>query len=622
MSTRGFRSPAAPLIAGLLLSVAGIACDPGAGSPGGISEGTAAPFQGELTATIATFDDGHSETDYALRISGTDEPRLIFASPPDVAPGQPIGVWGERHGDDIAVSSYSTLVPREDVQQSALVSATPKPDRKFAFVLVDTGAGVSLTSAQAQSLLFKSATGIDTSLAHYYLEESYGIQTLSGDVVGPLKFQLGNCDTRGLTTALRPMIPTAYDQYGWYFNRSNTCGWAGLASVGVPSKPSKDTWFNGSAGCVVLAQEPGHNFGMQHSSTISCKGGALTDDVTACVHSEYGDPYDPMGHGCYHMNMYQKAYQGWVQGCNSVLTPSSGTFDIFPMELACNAIQVLQVPMPKTRPFTRPAAGGGGGGVTNLAYYYIEYRQLSGNFEKAAGNVFQGVLIHAGEQYRTIAQGGRYPYLLDMTPETATFNDAALGVGKSFTDPAGGVTITVMSADATKATVKIDIAGGTGMPTCIDGTTLAAPGPQSCGAGGGIVVGSDGGTVITSDAGTGTMNTMDAGRADTGAAGGRNGGGGNGTGGRSGTGGTGEPLPGADASADVPPAGTNGNGGSTMLPMADAGMPGAPMGKAGDGAVSGCACTTVDPVGPRSTSVALSSLLLATVVASRRRRRQ
>jgi hypothetical protein len=159
------------------------------------------------------------------------------------------------------------------------------------------------------------------------------------------------------------------------------------------------------------------------------------------------------------------------------------------------------------------------------------------------------------------------------------------------------------------------------MPTCIDGTTLAAPGPQSCGAGGGIVVGSDGGTVITSDAGTGTMNTMDAGRADTGAAGGRNGGGGNGTGGRSGTGGTGEPLPGADASADVPPAGTNGNGGSTMLPMADAGMPGAPMGKAGDGAVSGCACTTVDPVGPRSTSVALSSLLLATVVASRRLRR-
>ena len=65
------------------------------------------------------------------------------------------------------------------------------------------------------------------------------------------------------------MIPGQFTQYLWYFgNRQMGCGWAGLAQVGSAVRPSPNSWYNASNGCVVLVQEPGHNYGMQHSSSL------------------------------------------------------------------------------------------------------------------------------------------------------------------------------------------------------------------------------------------------------------------------------------------------------------------------------------------------------------------
>ena len=83
-----------------------------------------------------------------------------------------------------------------------------------------------------------------------------------------------------------------------------------------------------------MIQEPGHNFGMQHSSSMDCGSASFHDTPQGnCTHSEYGDPFDPMGGGCRHMNAWQKAYQGWSQGCNMVRVQSSGTFTLLPLEL-------------------------------------------------------------------------------------------------------------------------------------------------------------------------------------------------------------------------------------------------------------------------------------------------
>ena len=63
----------------------------------------------------------------------------------------------------------------------------------------------------------------------------------------------------------------------------------GVASVGTAMTPRLDTWLNASAGCSVLAQEPMHNFGMQHSSSLACPGASLLDNPAMCTVSEYGD---------------------------------------------------------------------------------------------------------------------------------------------------------------------------------------------------------------------------------------------------------------------------------------------------------------------------------------------
>ena len=93
-----------------------------------------------------------------------------------------------------------------------------------------------------------------------------------------------------------------------------------------------------------------------------------------CTASEYGDSFDPMGGGCRHMNAWQKSYQGWLSSCNGVRVTNSGTFNLLPLEMACNGTQFLQIKAPKARPFMRPAAGGGGATTENLDYYYLELR--------------------------------------------------------------------------------------------------------------------------------------------------------------------------------------------------------------------------------------------------------
>ena len=238
---------------------------------------------------------------------------------------------------------------------------------------------------------------------------------------------------------------------------------------------------------MVLAQEPGHNFGMQHSSALRCPGKTFVDDPTgACTHIEYGDVFDPMGSGCRHTNGWQKQYQGWLGGCNSVRLSASGTFTLLPLESPCDGIQMLQIPMAHTRNFSYTGMSGFGSGATvdELTYYYVELRAQAAGFDQGLAPQVQ---VRAGGDYRPAAQSGLHTWLLDMNPATSTFTDAALAVGRTFTDPAGGVTITATAVTPTSATIAVTIEGGDGVPTCLDGTTIVPPGPSSCagtGAGG------------------------------------------------------------------------------------------------------------------------------------------
>jgi MYXO-CTERM domain-containing protein len=469
LRTRGFS-----IVFGAIMAACAPAANEGnAPAPSALDPSSAAS-RGTVVAYTMRFDDGTGETQYFLR-SGDKELRLHFEDDPGLEPGAHIRVSGEATSDGLRVDSFQLDEPVGAASQALITGMTYKP-RSFAFVLVDTGAGVNLTKAEAQKRLFGTNPG-DKSVKQYYNEVSYGTQDITGDVFGPLTYKITGCDTRGLATALKPQLGT-FDHYLWYMGARNaSCSWSGLAESGQPSKPTNDSWYNGSAGCVVLVQEPGHNFGMSHSSSMTCGTTAAFADnpEAACTHSEYGDRYDPMGGACNHMNAWQKVFEGWLQKCNGVSVKASGMYTLQPLELACDGPQVLQIPMPKVRPFSR--AGGGGAATTeNIQYYYLELRTARG-FDDTIRSA-PTVLVHVAEDFRSRTERGRHTWILDMDPSTRTID--GLVAGKTFTDPAGGVSFQVVSASMESASIQVTIPGGTGGAVCLDDTVYDPAVPRAC----------------------------------------------------------------------------------------------------------------------------------------------
>jgi len=564
----------AALIAGIALGTAALPCgcaDPGDDVTTNAADGS---LRGELAIYIADEPGVGSQTHYFLKDTAGRERRLLFDSAPDVEPGAWLKVWGTPAAGGVHVASFERM-PAPPTIQAGLIGAAPFAPRSFAFVLIDIGGGINRTT---DDVMQRMITAPD-SIRNYYLFDSYGMQDITAAVIGPLSYTPTGCDTSPMAQMLKPQVDAQggpFQHYLWYYGSKNSeCTWSGLASVGMPDRPSANTWYNASTNCIVLVQEPGHNFGMQHSSSMTCGSAPFADDPNTCTSSEYGDRFDPMGGGCRHMNAWQKDYQGWFGGCNGVTVASSGTFTLVPFELSCTGVQYLQVKAPKARPYNRPSGGGGNATTENLNFYYLELRTPL-DFDGTLGNssaLSPRVLVHVADDRHTRTQRGVHTYLLDMNPATTGnqgLNDAGLAVGQTFTDPAGGLTITAQAISNTGATIVVDYAsGGSGAPTCIDGSAFAPPGPgmESC--------------VVTMPTGGG------------GSAGG--------TGGSTGTAGAGA-----------------GTGGATM-PTGSAGSAGGQTAPGDSGPSGGCACDTAASGTARIAGLLLA--VLAFAVATRRRRR-
>jgi MYXO-CTERM domain-containing protein len=533
-------------------------------------------LNGEIAVYMAdNFEAQRSETQYMLRAPNGVERRLRFETDPGLEAGTPIKLWGTELSDGLAVQSFKTL-PKAAPGLLERVVAPLKDGMKYAakrlaFIIVDIGGGVGTwTVEKAQAELTGPSANSEPPTRDYYVEASYGTQDLDGRAF-VLKHTMASCsnqDTSAMATALKPMVMSMgggkFDHYLWFFGSRNTaCSWAGLGEVGTPDRPTDDTWYNNSAGCVVMIQEPGHNFGMQHSSSLDCGTAAFTDNPNdgSCTHSEYGDRFDPMGGGCRHMNGWQKTYNGWLQGCNVVRVGQSGTFTLLPMELACDGTQLLQIPMPKTRMMRR--TGGGGAETTeSLTHYYLELRTPRG----VDTGMTTSVQVRVSGPPKKRTERAVHTWILDMEPGTSAFD--GMVAGKTFTDPGGGLTFTVTELDTSHATIAVEMTTpvGSGASVCLGEAPFTAPGPgiESCNAapttpGGGGASGSTGGAGGTSP-GTG-------GRPGTG------GGTSPGTGGRGGNGGSGGSTaprtggaPGSDGGVAIGSGGAPGSGGGLVIP--------------------------------------------------------
>ena len=506
-------------------------------------------LRGELAVYVADIPDVGSRTEYFLRDAAGNERKLLFSSAPqpEMVSGVRLKLRGVESPDGLQVTDYQILPSNlVDTARSALIGGAPYPVRKFAFILIDIGGGFTPVRYMGQNnvavtsdLINKRMIADADSIKNYYLYDSYGRQDITNVVIGPVTYTPNACDTSAMSRALKAQVDAQggpFDHYLWYYGSNNSsCSWSGLASVGSPQTPQKDTWYNASVSCVVLVQEPGHNFGMQHSSSLKCSGATYADDPNTCTGSEYGDSYDPMGGGCRHMNAWQKTYQGWTGGCNGVRVQASGSFTLLPLEPQCNGVQFLQIKSPKTRTFNRPAAGGGGASTETFDYYYVELRapqDFDGTLAYGSSAMTQRVLLHVATAPRTRTQTGLHTFILDMNPSTTTLD--GFTEGQTFADPAGGLTITARNITTSSATIDVTYTNNTGAgPTCLDNSAFTPPGPSTCG---GTGTGGMGGTGGAGGAGGAGGTTGTAGRGGTTGTAGM--GGTTGTAGRGGTTGT------------------------------------------------------------------------------------
>jgi hypothetical protein len=467
-------TPRLPVLAATLGLLA-CTSDPAAG-PGAV-------WQGEL-ATYAVDRGGKLDLEHRLRQADGSMHPLLFGERVSLTPGSRLRVWGQADGEAIRVSHFELeSVPAPPIA-SALVAGTPKPTRRWAFVLLDIdGGGNPIDKVNAQSVLFGPER--PDSIRSYFREVSYGTQDLEGEVFGPIAYQMGGrCDTDRLSAALTAQIPGKFDQYLWFFGKQQAaCDWAGIADLGRADRPTRNSWYNSFHSCTVLVQEPGHNFGMVHSSAMRCTLGGQpvpiawpAQDGAQCQHMEYGNPFDPMGGGdCFHMNGVQKAYQDWLAGCNVVKATESGTFTIHPLESACDGPQLLQIPFPQSRAF---------GNAGRLTSYYLELRAPVGYRDR---RLAPQVLVMVANDVREARFTGNNNWLLDMTPETNKLGDEALPVGKPFADGLpGGPKFTLISVDATKAVIEVELqgkpaeAGRAGKAVCADATEWNPEAPVRC----------------------------------------------------------------------------------------------------------------------------------------------
>ncbi len=429
----------------------------------GITISAVAPEQKEIKGKFQhlhtdDFTNDKASDRYYIQEEGTDKRYQVNFNGKDVAAksGDTVKLKGIESNSEVTANTT-------DLEVVSSAAATTTNSRKVAVIMFNwqNDQRTTFTEETARNAYFTGANSANA----YFKENSFSKTELvgnvrtDGDIFGwyTLPYNNTSCSIAAQTTWHRAAddIVTAsgvnlydYEHISYVFPTLPDCGYWGSAELG--GDPAR-SWINGTDQGTIT-HEIGHNLGSHHASSLSCtnSSGVRVSISNTCTFSEYGDPFSVMGqsNGYNHFNGFEKGHTGdaigWLDPSNNAnvdryLTPDS-TRTIAPIEQASSDVQSLRIPLYDS---SNPLSG---------QFYYLEFRQPFGfdNFS-ASSPVVNGVSIRLASDYRSASQS----QLIDTTPNTSSFTDSALGVGKTFTDTQRGINVSVLSVGPSGANVRI-----------------------------------------------------------------------------------------------------------------------------------------------------------------------
>jgi M6 family metalloprotease-like protein len=417
------------------------------------------------------FEHGTSRTDVRMRRDG-DDVLLHFDSStaPQLQCSETLDVEGVRLGDEVAVRGYNRAAGQ------ALASAcTPTGPQSTLVILAKfPGYADSFSTSYAHSVIF--ADGSARSLNTYFKETSGGATSATGKVVGWLTLdKLYSCSDyvnmrlAAIRAADQVEDLTQYSRIVIFFPMPGSCSFGGVSTVGCTSISTSRGTSMASLSMLVAdytktvdravqlaSHEVGHGLGLYHSASRDFGAEPVGAIGTTGTISTYGDNFSTMGYwNLGHYAAQQKAALGWWSWGTQVQTvQSNGTYVIAPAEFATTAAQAIRVQR----------------GSGNNAWLWLEYRQPTGLFDTTLpSQVHSGVLIHYEDSATSMT------HLLDYSPDSANWNGPALAAGSVWKDPHSNLTLSVLSANASGASVNVSY----GAEACSPQTPGFAVSPSS-----------------------------------------------------------------------------------------------------------------------------------------------
>lgn len=420
-------------------------------------------WEGELEVVVVDSPEmTELRTDYNVLLDGVRHEVFFARAVPqelrELRSGQVLRVRGLKVGRRLAVEEARMEARTSALATTAAVCQSTGVQRSIVILVNQPSVPQpQLTVQQVRDLFFSTS---QRSLTGYWNEVSDGRTSTTGDVVGWYTLsrdyscseywqmrdeviQLADADvdfTQYDRIFIAHPAPPAGCDYGG--RGTLACGTVQTQDGAVTASTS---WLRAeylrtvNQGVELTSHEGGHNLSLHHASSRDFGAEALGPENAYGTVSEYGDNFSSMGY--WNMGHYaapHKVQIGWLEPSQVAQVDSTdGTFTLTPYA-ASGGLKALRVRR----------------GYYGQGWLWLEYRQPVGNYDTAlSSQVFGGALIHYEGAYPS-----SYTYVLDFTPETASWYDPALlpgTAGTTWVDPYSNLRLTVQSATPTGLTVSV-----------------------------------------------------------------------------------------------------------------------------------------------------------------------